>query len=213
MLPTDDESSPHKWDEILFTYRIPILFLLTGVILIGIGIFTYRYEVSKNDEIKIIDGKENQVEEIVVEIAGAVKNPGVYKLPSNARVNDLLTSAGGFSDNYNSDWVDKYINKASLLSDGQKLYIPSIDEQPNILSANTGGLYQNASGDNSGNIEGLVNINISTQEKLEELVGIGPVYAQKIVEHRPYSKIEDLLSKSVIPKSTYEIIKDDISVY
>src|SRR3989304_2203822 len=100
---------------------------------------------------------------------------------------------------------------------GKRFFIPAKDENSNVdnqqssvQSANTFGVYQtNTVGQGSG----LTNINSASKSVLEDLNGIGPVYAQKIIEQRPYSNIEELVSKKVIPKSTYEKIKNEISVY
>ena len=59
----------------------------------------------------------------------------------------------------------------------------------------------------------MVNINTATLKELDTLPGIGPVYGQNIIEHRPYSTVEELLSKAVLKKNVYEKIKDKVSVY
>ena len=61
--------------------------------------------------------------------------------------------------------------------------------------------------------DSLININTSDLKSLDSLSGIGPVYAQNIIEHRPYSNTSELVSKGVIPNNTYLKIKDKISVY
>jgi competence protein ComEA len=57
-----------------------------------------------------------------------------------------------------------------------------------------------------------VNINTSVIEELDQLPGIGPTYAQKIIDNRPYSSIEDLLTKKILKKSAYTQIKDLVSL-
>ena len=59
---------------------------------------------------------------------------------------------------------------------------------------------------------GLVNINTSSLGELDKLPGIGQVYGQKIIEQRPYSNIEEILTKEVLPKNVFEKIKDKISL-
>ena len=61
-------------------------------------------------------------------------------------------------------------------------------------------------------ISGLININTASQSELEKLTGIGPVYAQKMIEHRPYSTKEELVSKGVISQKVLEKIKESISL-
>ena len=60
---------------------------------------------------------------------------------------------------------------------------------------------------------GLIDINTASQEELESLWGIGPVYAQNIIEQRPYSNVEELLTKKVIRSDIYEKNKDKLTVY
>jgi competence protein ComEA len=67
-------------------------------------------------------------------------------------------------------------------------------------------------GDTSQNFSNLTNINTASQSELEKLTGIGPVYAQSVIEHRPYSNTQELVSKKIIPQKTYEKIKSEISL-
>ncbi len=137
---------------------------------------------------------------------------GVYKLSNGSRVDDLLIISGGLSASADRDWVTKNINRAAKLSDGQKLYIYHSEE---LSARNTeGSLDKKVLGTIAGSDPAmLVNINTASQKELESLVGIGPVYAQSIIEHRPYSNLEELLSKKIIPQKTYEKIKNEISLY
>ena len=59
----------------------------------------------------------------------------------------------------------------------------------------------------------LVNINSASLGELDTLYGIGPVYAQKIIDHRPYSIGEELVTKQVLSQTTFDKVKDKISVY
>jgi len=65
----------------------------------------------------------------------------------------------------------------------------------------------------SGEISGKININTASEAQLDTLYGIGPVRAGKIIANRPYSSIEELVSKKVLGESTLEKIKDQITVY
>jgi competence protein ComEA len=151
--------------------------------------------------------------EITVEIAGEVLSPGVYKLPRESRVDDLLVAAGGFSADADRGWTDKYLNRAAKLTDGQKVYIPPANQQIDESSAKSSGGYKTVSSDFSSDSNNLVNINTASSAELDSLPGIGPVYAQNIIEHRPYSTSEELVSKGAIKQSLYDKIKDKISVY
>jgi competence protein ComEA len=191
--------------------------LLVGLILLGFGaIYLKKDSFFESDKIEVLEETtEPKVvdKQIVVEIAGSVEKPGVYKLDSKARVDDLLNVSGGLSVDADRGLVEKLINRAAILSDGQKIYIPSINKQSNTESANNADGYQNISSTTLGANTGLININTATLTELDTLPGIGPVYGQNIIEHRPYSSVEELSSKSVLKKSVYEKIKDKVSVY
>ena len=58
-----------------------------------------------------------------------------------------------------------------------------------------------------------VNINSASQSELEGLWGIGPVYAQNIIEHRPYSKVEELIEKKILKTNVYDRNKETLTVY
>lgn len=189
-----------------------IKFSLLGLILIGFGVLLNKTGLfSSGDSIEVLNSAtetQNTSSEIVVEIAGSIQKPGVYKLSGNSRVEDLLTVSGGLSQEADRDWVNKNINRASKLTDGQKIYIYS---QSEVTSAKENGgikLDQVVLGDSSSK---LVNINTASQKELESLVGIGPVLAQKIIDKRIYSKPEDLVEKGVLTSKTFEKIKSDIT--
>ncbi len=194
-----------------------LIFILVGLILVGLGVISYKTGgLTGGSRVEVLDGStgsqdttsEENLAFIVVEIAGAVEKPGVYKLPLSSRIDDLLIISGGVSANADRGWLEKNINRASKLTDGQKLYIYS---QSEVLSANTTGgikLDQVILGVENGR---LININSASLSDLDTLPGIGPVYGQSIIEHRPYSTIEELLSKGVLKESVYEKIKNKIT--
>lgn len=207
-----------KFEELLYKYRFQAITLLAGVILFCYGIATLNYDGSENSLMVTEDSKENS-EKIVVEISGAVASPGVYEMSSTARIDDLIKEAGGFS-NENKDWVAKIINRAAVLKDGQKIYIPgagepanAVGKQTNTDSANNFGGSQSGSAGVLSTNSSIININTASQSELESLPGIGPVYAQKIIEQRPYSDTNELTSKNVLGSSLFEKIENFISVY
>jgi competence protein ComEA len=205
-----------NWEEIFFKYRYPFLILLTGLILALFGIFIVKSGISSSStKVEVLSGTTSGgvTGEIMVEVAGEIMNPGVYKLPSGGRVEDLLTLSGGFSGNADRLWTDKYLNRAAKLTDGQKVFIPSVNEQSGVLSAKTLGGDQTVSSTFSSDSNTLININTSSLGELDSLPGIGPVYGQSIIEHRPYSTLEELVSGGAIKQSLYDKIKDRITIY
>ena len=184
-------------DNRLRTIAAGLLFLGIFILAIGAGLFLFK-GTNKQDDIKIIAAGGDMPSEIVVHIDGAVNRPGVYRLPADSRVNDAVGAAGGFSGEANISVV----NLASKLSDGQKILVSKTGEEVKGVSVST-----------TAAADGVINVNSASQASLESLPGIGPVTAVKIINGRPYSSQDELLSKKVITKLVYEKIKDLISVY
>lgn len=200
------DTSDIDWQKFFWEYRFQILFSLLGFLLLGIGVFFFKSQESRSSGIEILN--EEEAREVVVEVAGAVISPGVYQLETGARIEDALIAAGGFSEDADRIWTEKMINRAALVTDGQKIYIPN-ENQSDPVSAS----FLGTSDSISESQDALININNSTQKELESLWGIGPTYAQNIIEHRPYSSVEELLSKKIIKSNVYERNKDKLTVY
>lgn len=211
-----------NFEEFIYKYRFVLTLVLVGAILIGIGVIVTKSSYLEEPKIEVLEVPDATLptQEIVVEIAGAVQKPGVYKFSEGTRVEDLLIASGGFSADADRDWIAKMVNRAAKLRDGQKIYIPKAGEtesngsqQSDILSAKNEGenkVYQWEWGSGVGS---LVNINTASQKELEGLPGIGPVYAQSIIEHRPYSTVEELVEKDALRQYVFEKIKDLVTVY
>lgn len=164
---------------------------------------------TKSEE-KLADNKVKK--RTLADISGAVLKPGFYDVGEDARVGDLLILAGGLSATADKKFVDKNINLAKKVSDEDKIYVPYWGEniQPEVLSSSTVNT-SNASTTiktSAETVEVRVNVNKAALTILDvQLPGIGPAYAQKIIENRPYSSYDDLVKKSKINKTTLERIK------
>lgn len=194
-----------NWEEFFFRYRWYLIALFFGILLILFGVLSISRQMPwfEGDKIEILDSEVKNDGQVTVEIAGAVEKPGVYELPAASRVEDLLIISGGLSAAADREWVGKTLNRAAKLTDGQKVYIPIKGEAGSVKGTSRTG------STNSG----LVNINDASQAELEALSGIGPVTAQKIIEARPYSGVEELLTRKIVRKSVFEDNKDKLSVY
>ena len=140
----------------------------------------------------------NTVSEIRVHVCGAVSSPGVVALPEGSRAEDALQAAGGFAEDA---WRD-YINLAEKVSDGQKLYFPTLEEAETMTAQDTG--------------TGLVNINSADIAALSTLPGIGEAKARDIIAYREahgaFENCEDIMKVPGIKTSVYSKISDMITV-
>lgn len=154
------------------------------------------------------------VEDIFVDISGAVISPGVYKLSYGSRVTDLLRVSGGLVDNVSVEWVSKNLNLSEKLSDSQKVYIPFDWEVQDYVTYKISPLIalgestSSESTSNNGDTDSLINVNLASQDELESLPGIGEVTAGRIIDNRPYLDMENLIDKASISSITSEKIKN-----
>lgn len=195
-------------NQIITANRLALALLVVGATLIISGFFsTEQFQQFINPSAKNISGASvvpvSDLSEIIVDVSGAVKSPGVYSLKSGSRVADAITAAGGFSDDANLKYLSKNVNLSQKLTDGQKVYLPTKSE----TSVSTGTMTFASSGTGGG-----IGINSSDSKELDKLPGIGPVTAEKIINARPFSSIDELLTKKVVSKSVFDKIKDQISL-
>jgi competence protein ComEA len=145
---------------------------------------------------------------LVVEIVGAVVDPGVYRLPAGSRVGDLVAAAGGYGARVDTTRADRDLNQAAMLHDGDQVRVPSRDD-PEVAA---GGSDAPAS---AGTGDGLVDLNRATAAELDALPGIGPVTIEKIVaarEEAPFTAVEDLRTRGLLGEKTFERIRESLVV-
>ncbi|WP_114854864.1 ComEA family DNA-binding protein [Brachybacterium sp. YJGR34] len=138
--------------------------------------------------------------ELVVHVSGAVASPGVVRLPAGSRVDDALQAAGGATEEADLAAV----NLARPLADGEQVHLPRPGEEPPPAPD------PSAPGDAGG--EGPeIDLNTAGAAELEELPGVGPALARRIIEHRegngPFTAVDDLLEVSGIGPATLEEIR------
>jgi competence protein ComEA len=134
--------------------------------------------------------------DVVVHVAGDVQRPGVYRLPSGSRVTDAVRRAGGFAHGANQDGI----NLAARLSDGQQVVVPGRGTASPASSA--------------GGQSGPISLGSATVEQLDQIEGIGPVTAQKIIEfrdqHGGLSSIDQLDEVAGIGPATMETLRSGL---
>jgi competence protein ComEA len=162
----------------------------------------------------VVDGPVASAEEaspshvasdVWIDVSGAVRRPGLYRLDPGSRVGDAIRTAGGFGPTVDAVAAERQLNLAALLEDGTKVHVPARGEQsPPPPPANGG---------DSGS--GLVDLNTATAGELEELPGIGEVTAAKIIaarEEQPFATVEELRSREIVGEATFEKVRDLVTV-
>ena len=183
-------------------------------------------EEAEDDISNVLD---NSVEKstIYIHICGAVKEPGVYLVSDGSRLDDVVTCAGGLTEDAASD----YINLAQTVLDGQQYFIPNTQDVEGVsrldytdsLPASAGntntsiaGGKTNAENNSEKEASDYININTATREELMTLPGVGEAKAESILTYREtvsqYETIEDIMKVSGIKQGLFQKIKDQITV-
>ncbi|OGG34610.1 hypothetical protein A2363_02905 [Candidatus Gottesmanbacteria bacterium RIFOXYB1_FULL_47_11] len=197
--------------EIWRLYRVPILlggaslfFIILSIVLLVKSLQTMSPITFSSDQ-QATGSAVLGAETIMIDIAGGVISPGVYKLAAESRVEDAIVAAGGLSADVDGELLAKTVNRAMKLIDGAKIFIPSTVDvaQSAAVVATPEKLSQNG---------GLVSVNFATAAELESLSGIGPATATKIISGRPYQTLEELVTKKAMGTSLFEKLKNQLSL-
>lgn len=206
MLNLDFQDLLASFKKFLKENLLIVIIFSSGLLLFLMGLGFLAARGGKNTQEVLIEGKTDAEipgkNTVVVDVEGAVILPGVYKLSAAARVQDALISAGGLSQKADRDYVAKYVNLAKPVLDSEKIYIPFVREN---AAGQGGGIIPSA--------QKLIDINTAGQTELDNLPGVGGATAQKIINGRPYNSINELISKNIISKSSFDKIKEKITVY
>ncbi|MBM7556219.1 helix-hairpin-helix domain-containing protein [Halanaerobacter jeridensis] len=186
-----------------------LIVVLIIIILLAAGNIFYQRFNSEQDEIKVqaktqvnsnheIENKKSNFnqkkEEIVVHLGGEVLKPGVYYCAADSRLYKILKKAGGPTNKADLN----AINLAIKVRDGQKIIIPSLTKSNSSQGPNA-----------------KININTAKQSQLEEINGVGPATAKKIINYRQdngrFKSIDSLTEVSGIGPKTLEKVKEKIT--
>jgi len=205
---------------------LTVIIVIITIIIINI---TNIMNLEENNEQWLIDEintnitEQNEIEEkiiekekIVIHITGEVVNNGIVKLEEGERIIDAIEKAGGTTEKADLSKV----NLAYVLADGQKLYIPSIEEkfEGEYITEGSGEnvIIENNLTKKEEKGNKIININTANEQELLNLQGIGESIAKRIVEYRKingkFNSIEDIKNVSGIGEAKFNKIKNYICV-
>ncbi|MEN3186984.1 MAG: ComEA family DNA-binding protein [Atribacterota bacterium] len=181
-----------------------ILLILSTVAIVALGItFWANFNAQR-----AISSKENV---LVVQVDGAVKQPGIYRVKEGTRIFEILEKAGGTTE----DAFLNDVNLAQPVYDGQRVFIPSRGKGDNTSSSFSTNLTQFLPQPDASLETKRINVNTASKEELIALPGIGEALAQRIIEYRqthgPFHRPEDLLEIKGIGPKKLDRIRDLIS--
>ena len=166
------------------------IFLMMGIMLVIIGLAIIPY---CNDSVEAFDRVNIEDEYIYVTVSGEVLRKGIYEVPKDWKLSNLLDLCGL---DKNADLSE--INMLEVLESNKTYHIPSKEEETHEIEMFI-----------------FVNINVASKEELDRLPGIGPELAEAIILYRltsPFKNIEEIMLVDGIGKATYEKIKSHIFV-
>ena len=216
-----------------------IVLSVLAIIVLIYGFISYKKQekesikieknLTKEESSNKLTKKETNIGNLVVDIKGEIKTPGIYKVNKNTRVIDVINMAGGLTENADTS----IINLSKKITDEMVIIIYSKYEVENFLETkkieeqkqsickdgevvNGACINIESTNDSSPSISGKLNINTATVEQLQTLPGIGETKAKNIIEYRNtngnFTKIEDILEVPGIGNSIYDQIKNLITI-
>ena len=188
------------------SFVLIVLGIMIGIGAVGVG--ELLFVQPRGEAIKILP--TNTPAPVVVYINGEIRKPGVYSLTEGSRLIDLVRVAGGFKDSADPTSIDL----ASFLKDGENFYIPHADEAlspssfPELVISQDG-----LADENSQVMEVTLNLNQATKSELENLPGIGPTLAQRILDYREeYGDFYDVKELASVPGIS-ESLMNELAAY
>ena len=176
---------------------------ITLLAVVAFVVYVFSSGTGKDNTVKIEkvldtgDSAQVQAPKIYVHVAGSVKAPGIYQLDSGTRVYDAVLAAGGFTSKANQSSV----NMARALTDGEQLVITSGDSSSVFEGAMT---------------SSLISLNQASSSQLEDLPGVGPALAGRIIDWREanggFKVREDLLNVAGIGDKLFASVKDLVTL-
>ncbi|MDD3765806.1 MAG: helix-hairpin-helix domain-containing protein [Eubacteriales bacterium] len=158
------------------------------------------------------DGEKEENQKILVHIKGEVKNPGLYEVEDGCRVNDAIDLAGGTTERADINGI----NLAQKLKDEDEIFIPSFDDTKKEGTKKSSSKKAASPKPAPSTAPKAINLNTATFDELITLPGIGPAYANRILQYRRevgnFKSIEEIMRIKGISRNIYDRIKEYIKV-
>lgn len=217
--------------EYIIRNRKQILRRAVVLIIAAAAIFVFINRTGEKEKVTVeksqitaeakTETSQKSVKKIIVDVSGQVKAPQVIEIKAGSRISDAIAAAGGLTDKADISGV----NRAAELNDGEKIYIPAKGEsqQSGAAAGSQNGSTGISAGSPSGTSAGSgsaaspkISINSASNSELQELTGVGPAIAEKILLYRSknggFKSLEDLKNVSGIGDKTFEKLKDQITL-
>jgi competence protein ComEA len=188
--------------------------LLMAVLLGGAGLWYVRSlpkpiqvrAEAATQTVEVVPSGSPSPQIVLVDVAGWVRQPGVYEFPAGSRVVDAIEAAGG----PRRGAALEQLNLAAPLTDGTQILVNRRGSDPGVAGGVPGSV------SSGGSVPGTVNVNTASATELEALPGVGEVIAQRIVDYRtangPFSSVDELLEVSGIGDATLASMRELVSV-
>ena len=192
--------------------RIAVAALVTALVAVGLGAWLMLAVGAATGPTadQLVDpfgsapasGAPVSPDRVIVDVEGAVVQPGIIELAGGARVADAIDAAGGYAPEADLEAAAAQVNLAAVVHDGQQIVVPTV-------GVSAGG------GPGGGSVGGLVNLNSASSDALDALPGIGPATVQKIVAARaekPFGSLDELVSRKVLTSAQLDKIRSLVTV-
>jgi competence protein ComEA len=173
---------------------------ITVIAVVGFGVYVFSSGFSSQPKVTLSKPSSSDTQDvkspsIYIHVAGAVRKPGIYQLDSGSRVFDAVLLAGGFTNKANQTSV----NMARILNDGEQLLVSSGTSIAQVQQESS-----------------LISLNQASSSQLEDLPGVGPALAGRMVDWRTanggFKSKEDLLNVAGIGDKLFAAVKDLVTL-
>ncbi|MFH0979761.1 MAG: helix-hairpin-helix domain-containing protein [Candidatus Roizmanbacteria bacterium] len=194
-------------------YRVEAVLLTIAFLIAVVSLLIYLNTYQNETEEEIITNPVSQTNptKIFVDISGSVNKPDLYEASNDTRLKEIIKKAGDLSGDADKSFFARNFNLARIVSDQEKIYIPSVWEVNNGYFVENQQTLNYISQTNNyslvNNDSSLINLNSATIEQLDTLPGVGKITAQKIIDNRPFGALQELIDKKIVNKTVFENIK------